>query len=268
MAPTAWARGWRCSRLRWRCSWYNAFDISLIHFSSLVSANTAAIAPCRVAFAERDWCTFGFVVLKLGLQACVRDLLVGHDELIASTVATINGDANDVKSLLKSASLLRTASTTAVEFIAGMGELWSARTLSVYLTAKGTPAVMMDAREVVTVAKKEIGLGEKGAAVDMEMEPLFDLMVDKLDEWWAREAAELVGSNALPVLVITGFIASTPDGVPTTLKRSGSDYTATIIASLLQSKKVSPFRRGRVFGHFGSLFPLSGLLIWLTLSPV
>jgi aspartokinase/homoserine dehydrogenase 1 len=39
-------------------------------------------------------------------------------------------------------------------------------------------------------------------------------------------------------LVITGFVASTPKGVPTTLKRNGSDFSASIFGRLLQSREI------------------------------
>ena len=37
-----------------------------------------------------------------------------------------------------------------------------------------------------------------------------------------------------PILVVTGFVATNSEGVPTTLKRSGSDYSATIFGKLLR----------------------------------
>ena len=40
-------------------------------------------------------------------------------------------------------------------------------------------------------------------------------------------------------MIITGFVASTAEGVPTTLKRSGSDFSATIFARLLKAKTVT-----------------------------
>jgi len=37
-------------------------------------------------------------------------------------------------------------------------------------------------------------------------------------------------TKAAPIVVVTGFVAATLEGTPTTLKRSGSDYSATIFA--------------------------------------
>jgi aspartokinase/homoserine dehydrogenase 1 len=43
-------------------------------------------------------------------------------------------------------------------------------------------------------------------------------------------------------LIATGFIARTPDGIPTTLKRNGSDYSATIFGALLIASNISSGR--------------------------
>ena len=41
------------------------------------------------------------------------------------------------------------------------------------------------------------------------------------------------------VLIATGFIARSPTGVPTTLKRNGSDYSATIFGAMLIAKTIT-----------------------------
>jgi aspartokinase/homoserine dehydrogenase 1 len=40
------------------------------------------------------------------------------------------------------------------------------------------------------------------------------------------------------VLVATGFIAKNPAGQVTTLRRNGSDYSATIVGALLRSARI------------------------------
>ena len=43
----------------------------------------------------------------------------------------------------------------------------------------------------------------------------------------------------LRILVITGFVASTHGGVPTTLRRNGSDFTASIMGKLFEADVVT-----------------------------
>lgn len=45
-----------------------------------------------------------------------------------------------------------------------------------------------------------------------------------------------------PIVVVTWFVATTADGVPTTLKRSGSDYSATIFAKLVTLSRVTMWK--------------------------
>ena len=44
---------------------------------------------------------------------------------------------------------------------------------------------------------------------------------------------------AAQIIVATGFIAKTPTGQVTTLKRNGSDYSATILGALFQSSRIT-----------------------------
>ena len=47
------------------------------------------------------------------------------------------------------------------------------------------------------------------------------------------------GGAAHTHMVITGFIASTADGVMTTLQRDGSDFSASIFGKLLKANSVT-----------------------------
>ena len=45
-----------------------------------------------------------------------------------------------------------------------------------------------------------------------------------------------------PIVVVTGFVASLASGTPTTLKRSGSDYSATIFARLMSASSITMWK--------------------------
>merc|ERR1719230_422095 len=90
------------------------------------------------------------------------ELLEGHPELLESITENINKDSTDIGALLRSLSLLKVAPNSTMEFVAGMGEIWSAQLLNAYLQARGVPAAWLNARDVLIVDGKESGLGEKG----------------------------------------------------------------------------------------------------------
>ena len=135
--------------------------------------------------------------------------------------AALERDFADVDDVLRAAWILREAPRGAVDMVSGLGEVWSARLLAATLAGLGEPAAWLDARDVLVAEP-----GEGAARV----------------HWYAsreRLAAWLAARGGLPrTLVVTGFVASTPAGAPTTLGRNGSDYSASIFGSLLEADAI------------------------------
>ena len=90
--------------------------------------------------------------------------------------------------------------------IAGHGELWSAQMLNAYMKSNGISSRWLDARLVLIVTLTE----KQARVID------WDVSQKKFDQWIAQAKTDYV--------VITGYVASTPDGIATTLKRNGSDF--------------------------------------------
>ncbi|MBI3556921.1 MAG: bifunctional aspartate kinase/homoserine dehydrogenase I [Deltaproteobacteria bacterium] len=132
----------------------------------------------------------------------------------------IEADLKDIAEVLRGILLSRNASDRTSELISGYGEIWSAQLLNAHLKSQGAKSTWLDAREVLVVTP-----GESSVVVD------FAASQAKLDRWLDKNSAELV--------VVTGFIASTPEGIPTTLKRNGSDYSASIFGSLLKARIIT-----------------------------
>ena len=117
--------------------------------------------------------------------------------------------------LLYGVYLLRECTPRFRDAIVSAGERAAAPLVAAAFRAAGHAAVALDATAFV---RTDDAFGE--AAVDPEATRRL-----------AREAVGAVPAKA--VAVVTGFVASTEDGVTTTLGRSGSDYTATILAAAL-----------------------------------
>ena len=131
-------------------------------------------------------------------------------------------ELEDIQSILEALSLVRTASHRSRDLVSGFGELWSARILASLLQAEFGAArqvLFVDARDVLVVEQGEMG------------------PVIAWDESRPKLAA-IVPSGFHGVAVITGFIASDRDGLPTTLGRNGSDYSASIFGALFDADEV------------------------------
>jgi aspartate kinase len=142
---------------------------------------------------------------------------VRHRELIQRQSALIDELAN----LYRGVSLLKELSVRSIDAIASFGEILSCLQLAAILKDNGVNAEFVDAR---TIIRTDNHFGE--AAVD------FSVTNEKVKS----VLPPLIGKEIVPV--ITGFIGSTEDGLTTTLGRSGSDYTGSIVGAAMDSKEI------------------------------
>lgn len=133
---------------------------------------------------------------------------------------TIASDFREIEEVLRGAWITKLASERIKEFVSGHGELWSAQLLHAHLECCGHSSTWLDARRVLVVEPDS-----RTIAVDWQ------LSQEKLQDWQAGQDTDF--------LVITGYIASTHDGVATTLKRNGSDLSASIFAALLEADSLT-----------------------------
>ena len=137
-------------------------------------------------------------------------------------VAELDRELADIRNVLDALSLVRSASSRSRDLISGFGEIWSARLLAAYLSQEigdSNQVRFVNAREVVTIDH-----GEMGPIVRWEA---------------SQQNCEAVIVPAEPgIRIVTGYIASDTQGLPTTLGRNGSDFSASILASLLKAEAV------------------------------
>jgi aspartokinase/homoserine dehydrogenase 1 len=130
-------------------------------------------------------------------------------------------DFNTIKEVLRGVWITRLASERIIEFVSGHGELWSAQLMHAYLESRNHRSLWLDARRVLVIEPNT-----NTVAVDWE------LSKQKLQTWAAQQ-------RETDFLIITGYIAATHDGVATTLKRNGSDLSASIFGALLGADDVT-----------------------------
>jgi aspartokinase/homoserine dehydrogenase 1 len=156
--------------------------------------------------------------LRLRHVGTARQLLAGEscDEFIAQ----LETDCRDIGGILQTVRLVRSASTTMRDLIAGYGEIWSTRLFERLLRRRAAGHVQwLDARKALLVEWGPLGPGVRWQQSRVNLDAL-------------------VASDFIGTLVITGFIATDTQGLQTTLGRNGSDYSASIFGSLLDAAEI------------------------------
>ena len=149
-----------------------------------------------------------------------RELLSG--ELYDEFVVELDRDCRDIAGILQTVRLVRAASTTLRDLIAGYGELWSTRLFERLLRRRGLSqgrVQWLDARRVLLVEWGPLGPGVR----------------------WEQSRSNLqmeVTPDFTGTVVITGFIATDCQGLQTTLGRNGSDFSASIFGSLFDAGEI------------------------------
>ena len=123
--------------------------------------------------------------------------------------------------LCSSIAVLGELTKRGLDLVSGLGERINAPVLAAVLRAGGVPAEAVDAVEIV-VTDKVFG----------EAEPIMDLTTERT----RARLLPLIEGGVVPV--VTGFVGATTDGIPTTLGRGGSDYSAAIVGAVLDAEEI------------------------------
>eukprot|EP01025_Chloroclados_australasicus_P044270 TRINITY_DN4789_c0_g2_i8.p1 TRINITY_DN4789_c0_g2~~TRINITY_DN4789_c0_g2_i8.p1 ORF type:complete len:457 (-),score=65.77 TRINITY_DN4789_c0_g2_i8:75-1445(-) len=151
-------------------------------------------------------------------------ILLGEGQELNKFVDALLNDIANLKAMLHAISIAGMATEAFSEYVMGHGELWSAQLFAATCRMLGEDAAFMDTREILVVTPTADNI-----SVDVQY-PLSD---KQLDLWYALR-------GSMPrIVVATGFIAKTTSGTVTTLKRNGSDYSATIMGALFQAKSIT-----------------------------
>src|SRR5690349_775626 len=154
----------------------------------------------------------------LGYREIIAAVGARHRQTIAELLSAdaagclcevLNRDLGIIEEVLRVSTVLHGYSRNGLELVSGYGEVWSAQMLAALLREELDDIDWLDARDVLTVTRTETGA-----------DVMWPESRARANEWVAKR-------GRLPrTLVITGFIASTEDGLAATLGRNGSDVSA------------------------------------------
>jgi bifunctional aspartokinase / homoserine dehydrogenase 1 len=161
-------------------------------------------------------------------DALAKSLQKKHHEVIADLISDVEKRRElliEIDALIERAAnycrgcaLLGELSPRALDVIAGTGERLTARITAGVLREMGYRGVAFDATDLIVT--DEVHGGARPLAVPTQAKTQAALV-------------PLLEAGGIPV--VTGYIAATAKGVPTTLGRGGSDFSATILGAALDA---------------------------------
>ena len=159
--------------------------------------------------------------------AVLDRVIASHDEPLASLVAEQEREhvqaayqvwAEELEDRLHGISLVGECSVRTLDAVLAFGELVSSALLAATLRRSGLDAEACDARALI-VTDEAFGSA-------------------RVDRQTTAERVRVHFGATDVMQVVTGFIASSPDGETTTLGRGGSDYTAALLAADLSADRL------------------------------
>ena len=155
----------------------------------------------------------------------INDLEQRHLEIIknripinkqSNIISFVKNQLNSLESLLDSIFSLKEITLKSSATITSFGEVLSCSILFEILKSQSIDIVYADARKLIETIKQN----------DQEIVNLVNTKNKVLD---------FFKKNKYRVTLISGFISSNKDGDPTTLGRGGSDYSAALLANILDA---------------------------------
>jgi aspartate kinase len=139
----------------------------------------------------------------------------------AEAKADIQAHFETMQQVLKGVAALGELSPRTLDNVVSLGELLSSRMVTAAFQSHGLDAVLVDSRQcIVTDDNFTRAL------------PLFEQTNERLRE----TVKPLLTQRKVPVMA--GFLAATQEGIPTTLGRGGSDFSAAIVGAALGASRI------------------------------
>jgi len=147
--------------------------------------------------------------------------LLGDTGVGAEVAGDLSAMFDELASLAEALSVLGHLTPRSLDAIAAIGERLSSHLVVAVLCARGIPAQLVDAGDVMIT---------DGHFTRAEPQP------DLIAEAAQRVIRPLLASGVTPV--VGGFVGATTSGITTTLGRGGSDYSAALFGAALRAEAI------------------------------
>ncbi len=142
----------------------------------------------------------------------VKELIPVKDQ--SGILSRVKNEFNRLETLYEGVYLLNELSDRTKHVISGFGEILSSLIIAEYFKSLGVEVLFVDTRDLI-VCKN----------TNEKIQVNYKKTYENIQNFFAQNKAQL--------FIVPGFIAKNEQGVPTTLGRGGSDFTAAIITGAL-----------------------------------
>jgi len=194
---------------------------TVVVVSAMKGATDSLIKAARAAAEGQDIVYRAIRTKLLDRHLETVDKLLAESAERLHLAGFIEDRLHDLERLCHSIAVLGELTARGSDAVASIGEELSAQILAATLRDRGTRAQAISATELI-VTDDSFGAAN----------PLMDATASRVRE----RLIPLLGHGVTPV--VTGYVASTVDGVTTTLGRGGSDYSAAILGACLDADEV------------------------------
>ncbi len=126
----------------------------------------------------------------------------------------------DLSGIIEGICSVRELTPRSKDAVASYGERLSCRIVALAFESQGIPSKHLDSRNVIITDSRHT------------------MAAPIIAETYARTAASINNMASKHVIVMGGFIASTLDGVTTTLGRGGSDFSAALVGAAIDAEEI------------------------------
>jgi len=198
---------------------YVQHDHLVIVVSAQRGVTDRLIACADAMITSRDGAEIGELIAYL-TESHLTTLKAVASDFYAETSAIITRRIENLRDFLQAVYHLRELTVRSRDYIISFGERLNAPIFSAALRQRGIPSMVLDGCEAGILTTENHG----------------DAIALPAGEARIRSRLEPIMEHTVPV--ITGFMGCTEKGVVTTLGRSGSDYSATIIGAALDADEI------------------------------
>lgn len=193
----------------------------IVVVSALRGATDRLISGCRAAALGDDEACHGTRAWLGEIHHHTVDALLSSSLECGDLHRVIDEHLDRLERFLNSMAVLGELTARGHDAVACFGEKLSSAIVAATLRCRGMAAQAVSATDLIVT-------NDRFGSADPQMEPSRKKMQERL--------RPLLDGGVIPV--ITGYIGATETGTPTTLGRSGSDFSAAIVAACLGSDEL------------------------------